>query len=519
MKKKYILLFIVLVVGFIFVYRNKVFERELINHRSAIFLQTDIEEMTYTFSVTVEPPEEDKRAEAIGNFTDNTFCWEDYEKPFMVESPLDNEEELNLALYYNYIPHPEREATDFVGDLLLGIVHYPEKAEKYSAILTPSSMAAWGNFQWIYANPQEYYRKIFTIEEEELEPGYILYTSRVCIPIVYYQSYNETWYQALDRSFAEGVDEAFLKNAVGNANAKDVAIKIIWVYEQETGRVQIVKLSYQDMKNLPEAEKKAQMEMEAGKYIYQNFNDFEYEYIDYADRDAIESLRQAYSKIDFSWKFPKGNSEKRGLYVEKYYEFLNDKIMYVEPQTGELCCFNEAFKNEYKGKVKENTFWLFDINEDGEPELGIAGWYYPRCEYIFQYNEESDTVSLWRDVAAYSIIGSKAISWNLDGNCFSLYRLDENAEEIFSVFFYFEDYYGETVYMVGYPWYLDKEPKLPEAVKEQAFYDISNDCYLFRVTEELFDELSRLYFKMLEEADKGIEEVQYTYDELFGACK
>ena len=75
----------------------------------------------------------------------------------------------------------------------------------------------------------------------------------------------------------------------------------------------------------------------------------------------------------------------------------------------------------------------------------------------------------------------------------------------------------DAVYMIGLPKFTDssKNIELSEAMKSKAVYDELQNAFLFRVTEDQWEELTEAFFEARELADENIEEVRFTYEELF----
>ncbi|MNV73653.1 hypothetical protein D3C71_1668190 [compost metagenome] len=72
--------------------------------------------------------------------------------------------------------------------------------------------------------------------------------------------------------------------------------------------------------------------------------------------------------------------------------------------------------------------------------------------------------------------------------------------------------------MVSLPQYTNQDSQIyiTEELKNQAYFDEGQKLYYFRVTEEQFDELTKDYFNAVELADKNINDVTFSYNELFG---
>lgn len=98
-----------------------------------------------------------------------------------------------------------------------------------------------------------------------------------------------------------------------------------------------------------------------------------------------------------------------------------------------------------------------------------------------------------------------------------LIRFDENGNRDWFVRFVAiggeparsdDENYGHLIYL---PEYIE----LTYDMKKQAVYDVVEDRYYFRVTEEQFKELTKDYYDAVKKAQDALDEVTYTYTELF----
>ncbi len=261
---------------------------------------------------------------------------------------------------------------------------------------------------------------------------------------------------------------------------------------------------------------------------FSSFLDFPYDDILFADDKAYEFIKEAYSRIDFSSEFKRGNFDLYDFYKEKYNQLLKSEIPFTDPKKSEeLYLYEyskiESYSSPFDCTLNEHKYYFFDMDEDDAPELCIVNNIY--CTYIFKYKPDLDKVILWRElpVCWYMINGSRTICWNREAIRHVFYKLDADGEAEYAVSFFLRDGFnrkinqGEVVFMVSLPRYADKtlEVDMPEEIKNQAYFDSIPKAY-FRVTEEQYHELTDDYFKALKIAETNIDEVTFTYDELFG---
>ena len=96
-------------------------------------------------------------------------------------------------------------------------------------------------------------------------------------------------------------------------------------------------------------------------------------------------------------------------------------------------------------------------------------------------------------------------------------REDENGDRVFFVLFKVEGgrRYQNDIEEYGYLVSLPEYIPLRDDMKEQGFYDKTDERYFFRVTEEQFEELTKDYYDARKAMHAALDEVTYTYTELF----
>jgi hypothetical protein len=172
--------------------------------------------------------------------------------------------------------------------------------------------------------------------------------------------------------------------------------------------------------------------------------------------------------------------------------------------------------------LKKFSYYFFDMDEDGAPELcinlGIRG------HLIYKYLPDTDRLVRWyeMDTTFLDLIGSGKISWSktgddIYGDRYSFLKLgkDGGTEEDVVFFRYYAD---KEICMAAFPWYADKDKaiELTDEIKSQDHPDETGNWYYFRTTGEQFAELTKDYFEAREQAVENLKEVTFSFDELFG---
>lgn len=259
---------------------------------------------------------------------------------------------------------------------------------------------------------------------------------------------------------------------------------------------------------------------------YDSFLEFPYAEMSFADEDVYAFIKSAYASVNWYTEYELGDLTQYDVYKEKYKEFLNNDVPFLNPEIGKEMYINDFLPIKiYDGKTvlyDKNfyDYYYFDMDKDGAPELCISGEDFIS---IFKYDISQGTILLWKQIepSYYSLNGSGAIRWeNGSGNVF--YNLDENGEEVCSVFFMVRGTYSkekeqrENVYLVSLPKYTEKlKDEYEENITCQGYYDKGQSVYYFRVTESQYDELTEDYYQAEEIAIQGLKSVTYSYAELF----
>lgn len=256
---------------------------------------------------------------------------------------------------------------------------------------------------------------------------------------------------------------------------------------------------------------KSKREIDNNIKVYDSFLDFPYNNMEYVCNDGYEVLQSAYKDINFFSKFESGNLKEYDFYKEKFGEFIENNDFLIDPVTNEKFDLNKLM------------FYFFDMDLDGNPELGVSDD--ANFTYIYKYILDKDETILWykMDASWFQLNGSRAVSWNQEGIRHVFYNLSENGEEVLRVFFFEREDFNKSInmadtwYMVALPQYMNSELNISisEKMSKQAYFDKGQEIYYFRVTQKQYDELTGDYFKALEVAQEDIKKVSYSYEELF----
>lgn len=242
------------------------------------------------------------------------------------------------------------------------------------------------------------------------------------------------------------------------------------------------------------------------------------------DEEVFTVIEEAYNEIDFLGEFKQGNLEVYDFYKEQFLKLLKCEATFFNDQSQTETYINEFIEAD-SYNVKNYRYSFFDMDEDGAPELSmISSLGYV---YIFKYYPESSKFTLWYEIHTSwaGLLGSRSLWYYIDAAPmeYKYYRLDQNGDEEYVVRFCFSGYYNsdkrqeDVLYMVALPQFTDenKNTVFSENIKKQAFIDNQGICY-FRVTEEQWGRLTKRFFEAKEIAEDKINEVVFTYDELFG---
>lgn len=126
---------------------------------------------------------------------------------------------------------------------------------------------------------------------------------------------------------------------------------------------------------------------------------------------------------------------------------------------------------------------------------------------------------MWKEYISGTIglMGTRKWIWAGGWAGHGMICFDENGNRIFFVHFKvmggapYKNEQGDYGYLIFLPEYVE----FTDEMKAQAIYDEIDEQYCFRVTEEQFEELTKDFDEAEKEAHDALEEVTYTYGELF----
>lgn len=270
---------------------------------------------------------------------------------------------------------------------------------------------------------------------------------------------------------------------------------------------------------------------------YERLEDFPYGELQYVDEKIYAEIKSAYENMEWYSDFSNGNIEQNQFYKEKYKELLDGKVTFLKTDRytysevsqrlylSEFLRVEEDYPPEdlFNGGNDQYGLCFFDMDLDNEPELCIAekAGAGIRSYYIFKYRKDIDEIVLWKTLngANIQIMGSGIIGMAWEDQHFVFSRLNESGEEAVLIYFIRDFFHesGKFVYMVSLPKYkeMDQQIEVTDEMQKQGYYDKSQDLVFFCVSEEQYQELIRDFLISYESAKDNIENVTYTYRELF----
>jgi len=271
-----------------------------------------------------------------------------------------------------------------------------------------------------------------------------------------------------------------------------------------------------------------------------------YESIGFVNEDTFEKIREIYADIDFIGEFSKGNIELYDFYKKKFLRLLDREATFFDKNTQKNYYIDEFGEMNFTVPgIERSTYWgtttgsedtydprnymyyFFDMDGDGTPELVISDE--SRFLYIIKYDSDSDVFILWHEIFATqrSLLGTRKLSF-YSGNSpidWAFIRLDEQGGEEYSIWFHVSGYTDAQmnediwVYLVSLPKFTDesRNVQISDSMKEQAFVfaNTRENRLYFRVTEEQWNNLINDFGESRILAEGMIEEVSFTYEELF----
>ena len=266
-----------------------------------------------------------------------------------------------------------------------------------------------------------------------------------------------------------------------------------------------------------------------------------YETISFVDEDTFRTLSEIYAGIDFGGEFSSGDTEVHDLYKRQFLRLLEREATFFDRTTHReyyIDGFNEMDFTTSGGRStfaghkdtydpRNYIYYFFDANGDGTPKLAISDGV--RFIYIIKYDSDSDRFILWHEISATRIrpLGTRKL-YLYSGNFpvdYAFFYLDQYGEVEYSLWFYIAGYHDTQesqdvyIYMVSLPIFTDESRniQISESMEKQAFIDERNNRLYFRVTEEQWGELTRSFFDARRLAEEKIQDVRFTFEELFGS--
>ena len=266
---------------------------------------------------------------------------------------------------------------------------------------------------------------------------------------------------------------------------------------------------------------------EESAWVCETWSDLKREWdLPYADDIIVAILKDTYEEIIFKGTFERGNIESYNKYKSLYLRLLDNEITFSNLETGDKIFLKDFMGLELHIDTESPydkyryVYYFFDMDEDGAPELGIRNKDNHNAVYIFKYDKETDECFLWYTLGNYyyEIFGSRKVAWIWGGKYLAFYQLDMDGNiecEAFGISNWLNE--EESLHVIMLPEYRDEEKKIEvtDIMKKQGVFERSLGRWFFRVTEEQYDELMKPYWEAYYWAEKEIEEVTYSYEELF----
>lgn len=237
----------------------------------------------------------------------------------------------------------------------------------------------------------------------------------------------------------------------------------------------------------------------------------------YVDDEIFATIKAAYAEIEYNGEFEMGDPQIYDEYRRKFWELLQGRRQILDYETGEESSIADCMG--YDPVNPYYIYYFFDIDGDGCPDLGID--IDTTSRYFLRYEKETDEFSMWCRMSGYweRPIGTRKIMEAGNGKFYNYVLLDENAEIECRTYF-FHEYYSrrDDLYMVTLPTYADveQEVRITQEMEAQGAYVRYNGQWYFRLTEEQYDELTEPYFEAYWKGQDEIENILYSYNDLFG---
>lgn len=227
----------------------------------------------------------------------------------------------------------------------------------------------------------------------------------------------------------------------------------------------------------------------------------------FSSKETVEKLRLIYKEIEFYGEYKEGDLSLYDSYAEKFTRLLKNEIQYYDPLSDTYEYVSSTYE-PHDFKQGAAHCYLFDMNEDGKPELFMRG---VRGAYVFQYIPESDQCVVWWKGGGGNIwaMGSRKVDqFSLDDS-YVFTQLSKSGEKEFDIIMaeHVVVVGAERVFAVTLPSYeagYRETDIIDEMIEDGYFEDWDNgngNCY-FRLTEEEYLEVTEPYRKAVELAKK-----------------
>jgi len=264
--------------------------------------------------------------------------------------------------------------------------------------------------------------------------------------------------------------------------------------------------------------------------INENLYHISLEDMPYIDNDMFQTIKEAYSAIDFYGEFEIGDIDLYDSYKAQYLRLLKCEIKFYDKYSRSEFYLNEfremkTFADEIFD-LNEYKYYYFDMDGDDSPELCISDE--SRFTYIFKYIPNTGNIILWRELFenGISILATKKLwRYNLLAPATIFFIcLNQLGEIDYEICFYGEGYYNhdkgqeDEILAVTLPEYTDKSKNVILSEKAKNFatrVDFLDEYFYYRVTREQWDELTRDYYASRALSQEKIKKVRYSFNELF----
>lgn len=218
----------------------------------------------------------------------------------------------------------------------------------------------------------------------------------------------------------------------------------------------------------------------------------------YSSKGTVEKLKMVYNEIEFYDEFNVGDLEEYDYYAEKYTRLLKHEARFYYPADN---AYYEIHYDYEDLKHDSLTIYLFDMDEDGKPELCLAGVF---GIFVYKYIPETDQYVEWWSCGGGSaaFLGSRRYTqYGLKG--IYIYEQFSKSGET-ECRLYLREYKTvedpDRIYLVSLPTYREgiRQADIIDDMSNEGYYEEQPSetgggvCY-FRVTETEYLEITAPY--------------------------